>query len=195
MTRRFARNSNASTRSLQKTTTIPLFLPPPLTIMSGYSSIFSSGLLATPRPYRHTNGEPASRASSPDIIDMPIDTTPTNSKPPLNSIPASEDPDSDYFSQSRSRASSNASSINVAPPRLRRRRSSLTVGSTGMGAIKSPMRSAGVALQRSGLMSPGLGQRTRSGSIDVVAGMEDFGSTPNPMTGRMRSGSLGGALR
>ncbi|KAI0057626.1 hypothetical protein BV25DRAFT_1830872 [Artomyces pyxidatus] len=159
--------------------------------MSGYSSIFASGLLAT--PHRHPGSTP-SRSSSPDM--MALDTTPTNSKSPYL-LPTPGDDDVDYFSSPRSRASSTtstASSVQAgAPPRLRRRRSSLTVATTAMGAIKSPLRSASVALQRSGLMTPG--GRARSGSVDVVMGMEDFGSTPNPITGRMRSGSLGGALR
>ncbi|KAI0047405.1 hypothetical protein FA95DRAFT_1226286 [Auriscalpium vulgare] len=160
--------------------------------MSGYSSIFASGLLATPRPYRTAE---SARASSPDI-DMAIDTTPTNSKAPLSMYisGAPADADEDYFSPSRSRASSSASSTGPIPqPRLRRRRSSLTVATGAMGAIKSPLRSAGVAFQRTAL-TPATAGRARSGSVDMLAGMEDFGSTPNPHTGRMRSGSVGGAF-
>ena len=159
---------------------------------SGYSSIFASGLLATPRPHRHTDS-----GSSPMAEDL--ESTPTGLKSHISEYPPSPTPS--YITEmesehSRSRASSTASvsSFTAPPPRLRRRRSSLTVGTSVMGNIKSPLRSAGNALQRTVLMSPTGGSRSRSGSLSV-----DVNNVPQPMSaslnGRMRSGSVGDALR
>lgn len=167
--------------------------------MSGYSSIFSSGLLATPRPNRHADSTP-SRPDSPIIVDSDSDTTPTKLRAVL--IPPSEEM-MDYFLP-RSRASSNASATSVVlggAPRLRRRRSSLSIANNGLSAVKSPQRSAGIALQRSTLMGPG--SRSRSGSTDFgPAGMPraDAGYVSMPSrvgAGRSRSGSgsVSGAMR
>jgi len=160
--------------------------------MSGYSSIFSAGLLATQRPH------------GPDCsinMDTDSDTTPTK----LNAVPTpSSEQMINYFAP-RSRASSNASATSpalsgVGAPRLRRRRSSLSIANNGLSAVKSPQRSAGIALQRTALMSPG--GRVRSGSTDMgsvdlpsVDG-EGYGLVPNRVGGgRSRSGSTGGAIR
>ena len=173
-------------------------------IMSGYSSIFSAGLLATPRPEGHTCYADYSTPSRPDssiTMDSDSDTTPTK----LNAVPTPSSEDSmDYF-MPRSRASSNASATSPMPcgistPRLRRRRSSLCVANNGLSAVKSPQRSAGIALQRTALMSPG--GRVRSGSTDIrpvdlpSTDGERHGLVPNRIGGgRSRSGSMGGAMR
>jgi len=132
--------------------------------MSGYSSIFSSGLLATPRPNAYSDHSTLSNPDSPVNMDSDPDTTPTK----LNTLPIpSSDEAMNYF-MPRSRASSNASATSAllsAAPRLRRRRSSLSVANNGLAAVKSPQRNAGIALQRNSLMVPGA--RARSGSIDV----------------------------
>ncbi|KAI0262335.1 hypothetical protein BC834DRAFT_972129 [Gloeopeniophorella convolvens] len=157
--------------------------------MTGYSSIFSSGLLATPRPSGPVDPYAApSRPDSPTHMDTDLDVTPTKPNTPL--FPYADEA-SDYFA-SRSRTSSNASTASSVlgnAPRLRRRRSSLSVATSGLGAVKSPQRSAGAALQRTSLMGP-IG-RTRSGSIDVGARTDGM-SVPGT---RARSGSTGGALR
>ena len=159
--------------------------------MSGYSSIFSAGLLATQRPH----GLDCSINTDTDS-----DTTPTK----LNAVPTpSSEQVINYFAP-RSRASSNASATSPAlsggAPRLRRRRSSLSIANNGLSAVKSPQRSAGIALQRTAFMSPG--GRARSGSTDMgsvdlpsVDG-EGYGLVPNRVGGgRSRSGSTGGAIR
>jgi hypothetical protein len=130
--------------------------------MSGYSSIFSSGLLATPRPNNYSDYADCSTPDSPINVDSDPDATPTK----LNSLPIFSSEDVVNYFMPRSRASSNASataSVLTGAPRLRRRRSSLSIASNGLSAVKSPQRNAGVALQRSTLMGPG----PRSGSIDV----------------------------
>ncbi|KAH9160554.1 hypothetical protein EDB89DRAFT_2081693 [Lactarius sanguifluus] len=169
--------------------------------MTGYSSIFSSGLLATPRPPRHADPSDYSMSSQTDCsinIDYDPETTPTKLNTPLD--PSFEDV-MDYF-MPRSRTSSNASTNSSAPggvPRLRRRRSSLSVANNGLGAIKSPQRNVGFALQRSTLISPG--GRARSGSVDVgpagVPRHDELCCVPVPgrIGSRSRSGSIGGALR
>ncbi|KAI0248777.1 hypothetical protein BJV78DRAFT_771056 [Lactifluus subvellereus] len=162
--------------------------------MTGYSSIFSSGLLATPRPNRHAPPQPDSLVN----VDTDPDMTPTKLNSPL--IPSSEEM-IEYF-MSRSRASSNASttsSVLASAPRLRRRRSSLSVANTGLAAVKSPQRNASIALQRTVLMVPA--GRARSGSTDFaptsVPRPDEGGYTPVllRMGGRSRSGSTGGTLR
>jgi hypothetical protein len=64
-----------------------------------------------------------------------------------------------------------------------------------MGNIKSPGRSVGNALQRTGLMSP---SRMRSGSVNEFGGF-GVASEETSLAGRMRSGSasanVGGGLR
>jgi hypothetical protein len=172
--------------------------------MTGYSSIFSSGLLATPRPDRHTDYEDYHAA--PPQPDSPMngddpDTTPTklNANTPL--LPSAEEM-MDYF-MSRSRASSNASTTSSVlgnAPRLRRRRSSVNIANNGLGALKSPQRNASTALQRTALM--GSAGRARSGSTDFgstadVPRMDEAGYTPvlGRVGGRSRSGSTGGSLR
>lgn len=173
--------------------------------MSGYSSIFSSGLLATPRPNifsDYVDYSTPSQSCGPVNVDSDPDTTPTK----LNTLPTpSSEEVTDYFIP-RSRASSNASvtsSLNGAP-RLRRRRSSLSVATNGLGAVKSPQRNAGIALQRSALMGMGMGTGVRpsSGSTDVgLTGMSradegSYVSAPSrPVGGRSRSGSTGGTMR
>jgi len=171
-------------------------------MMSGYSSIFSSGLLATPRPNTfsdYVDYSTPSQPYGPQSVDSDPDTTPTK----LNTLPIpSSEEVMDYF-MPRSRASSNASvassGLNGAP-RLRRRRSSMNIGTNGLGAVKSPQRNAGIALQRSALMGTGI--RPRSGSTDVgPTGMPhaDEGgyvlAAGRPVGGRSRSGSTGGTMR
>ena len=169
--------------------------------MTGYSSIFSSGLLATPRPHKHADPSDhsiSSQPGSPINVDRDPDTTPTKLNTPL--VPSFDDV-MDYF-MPRSRTSSNAStnsSVLGGLPRLRRRRSSLSVANNGLGAVKSPQRNAGIALQRSTLISPG--GRARSGSVDVgPAGVPRpdelcYAPVSGRVGGRSRSGSTGGALR
>jgi hypothetical protein len=173
--------------------------------MSGYSSIFSSGLLATPRPNifsDYVDHSTPSQSYGPVNVDSDPDTTPTK----LNTLPTpSSEEVMDYFIP-RSRASSNASvtsSLNGAP-RLRRRRSSLSVATNGLGAVKSPQRNAGIALQRSALMGMGMGTGVRpsSGGTDVgPTGMPradegSYVSAPSRLVGgRSRSGSTGGTMR
>ncbi|KAF8268181.1 hypothetical protein EI94DRAFT_1800776 [Lactarius quietus] len=169
--------------------------------MTGYSSIFSSGLLATPRPRRHADPSDysiPSQPSSPMTVDCDSDTTPTKLNTPL--VPSFDDV-MDYF-MPRSRTSSNASTNDSGLgglPRLRRRRSSVSAANNGLGAVKSPQRNAGIALQRSALI--GSGGRARSGSVDVgPAGIprpDELCCVPvsGRVGGRSRSGSTGGALR
>lgn len=87
-------------------------------------------------------------------------------------------------------------------PKLRRRRSSLTLGTSPMNVIKSPSRSVGSALQlqRHLYASPG---RARSGSTSSIISIgEEVHQTSNNIAsestslfGRMRSGSIGSALK
>jgi hypothetical protein len=164
--------------------------------MPGYSSIFSSGLLATPRPSSYSDYPDCFTPDTPINIDSDPDVTPTK----LNTLPIPSSEEVMNYFMPRSRASSNASatsSLLTGAPRLRRRRSSLSIASNGLSAVKSPQRNAGAALQRSSLMGPSA--RARSGSIDVgPTGMpraDEEGYVPPPSRtggGRTRSGSTGG---
>jgi|ERR1700722_5195459 len=142
--------------------------------MANYSPFFSSGLLA-PNHYTESGALTPSLTSplpTPFSPSYPIDndgsTTPTPSTGP--------DADATIPLSPKS-----------ATPRLRKRRSSLTVSSSPMTAIKSPIRSAGLALQRAmtiGLVSPG---RSHADSGSDMVGV--------PKVERKRSGSLGASLR
>lgn len=170
--------------------------------MSGYSSIFSAGLLATPRPQGHPNSADYATPDCSINVDSDSDTTPTK----LNPVPtpSSSEEVMNYFA-SRGRASSNASATSsvlggVGAPRLRRRRSSLSIANNGLSAVKSPQRNAGIALQRTALMNPG--GRMRSGSTDMgsvdmprVEGERHGHVSSRVGGGRSRSGSMGGAIR
>jgi len=167
--------------------------------MSGYSSIFSSGLLA---PSHHVHVDYAndftpSQPDSPTNVDSEMDTTPTKMNAVL--IPSSEEA-MKYF-MPRSRASSNASatsSVLAAAPRLRRRRSSLSIANNGLSAVKSPQRNAGLALQRSTLVV-GPSGRARSGSIEfgpaVIPLGNDGGYVPVPNRVGGGGGGSTGAIR
>jgi hypothetical protein len=172
--------------------------------MTGYSSIFSSGLLATPRPYRHTDYEDHAtlhQSGSPINADTDPDATPTRLNANTSSLMPSSEETTDYL-MSRSRASSNASTTSSVlgnAPRLRRRRSSLSVANNGLGAVKSPQRNAGIAFQRTALMSTA--NRARSGSTDYgtpgIPRADEGGYAPasGRIGGRSRSGSMGGTVR
>lgn len=73
---------------------------------------------------------------------------------------------------------------NAEHPRIRRRRSSINIGASPMALIKSPVRNAGAALQRTGFMSP---TRHRATSVSMNEASEN-----NSLFGRLRSGSVGG---
>lgn len=73
---------------------------------------------------------------------------------------------------------------NAERPAMRRRRSSINIGASPMALIKSPIRNAGAALQRTGFMSP---TRHRAASVSMNEAFEN-----NSLFGRLRSGSVGG---
>jgi hypothetical protein len=167
--------------------------------MSGYSSIFSAGLLASPRPQGHPNSADYATPDCSINMDSDSDTTPTKFNP--LPTPSSSEDVMNYFAQ-RGRASSNASvtsSVLGGAPRLRRRRSSLSIANNGLNAVKSPQRNAGMALQRTALMSPGgraHSGSTDKGSVDLSCVGEGHGLVPSRVgSGRSRSGSTGGAMR
>ncbi|KAI0744224.1 hypothetical protein C8Q80DRAFT_1272792 [Daedaleopsis nitida] len=165
-----------------------------------YSSFFSSGLLApqaltprstTPRPSSPTTPRAASSS-------LPDETTPTAPA----TLPDRDHPHVGDDSQV-------LPTISVAPsddsrPRLRRRRSSLAGAGSPLTAMKTsaPVRQAAASAQRS--------LRSRSGSdasiLSTASGIATFvdhsgsptaRSSPKPggIVGRLRSGSLGTALR
>ncbi|KAF8448760.1 hypothetical protein L210DRAFT_3523065 [Boletus edulis BED1] len=138
--------------------------------MATYSSFFSSGLLA-PRVARCTTpvlpSSPMAVSASPlDPVDRRLSLTPT---PPGQTSPCAKVP---------------TVPANAERHRMRRRRSSINIGASPMALIKSPVRNAGAALQRTGLMSP---TRHRAASIGINEAFEN-----NSLFGRLRSGSVGG---
>ncbi|KAF5379444.1 hypothetical protein D9615_006566 [Tricholomella constricta] len=175
--------------------------------MTTYSAFFSSGLLAPHHAsfsgYGQLNADsyPDYDASSPATPSSPL---------PDSDIEVERDreitPTPDAPSRSMSSSSSNSSAnpcTTQAPPRLRRRRSSLTVGTSPMNSIRSPTRTAGAALQlQMHLPNP---TRSRSGSLSASTSQTDMygkvGKSSNvasegtSLVGRMRSGSVGTVLR
>src|SRR6267154_2312672 len=104
--------------------------------MSGYSSIFSAGLLATPRPQGHPNSADYTTPDCSINLDSDSDTTPTK----LNAVPTPSSEDVVNYFAPRDRASSNASVTSsvlggVGAPRLRRRRSSFSIVNNGLSAV------------------------------------------------------------
>jgi len=143
-----------------------------------YSSFFSSGLLAVrhsppPSPTCPSPDSPLILPSTPsrDISDIEEDSTPTAFV---------------YFDKSNPNGGGER-------PRLRKRRSSLTVATSPIAQIKSPMRNANTAVQRQNT----LGNRSRSGSASDYGQSRSSGlaTDGNSLIGRLRSGSVGTALR
>lgn len=154
--------------------------------MTTYSAFFSSGLLAAPHMYssRLYNNKHEASPSLLGMGDMLDDTSDIEVDRSTTPTPATVPSDSQSHH---------------ALPRLRRRRSSLTVGTSPINCIKSPTRAAGNALQlqRHLFASP---SRSRSGSIDSVLGEElpqlnNIASKSTSLLSRMRSGSVGTTLK
>ncbi|KAF8240266.1 hypothetical protein L208DRAFT_1384742 [Tricholoma matsutake] len=155
--------------------------------MASYSAFFSSGLLAPPSTqykFNYDKSSPIIPSSSLPDSDIEVDTehedTPTRVLPPTPQLPA----------QSSTR------------PRLRKRRSSLTIRTSPMTAIRSPTRNAGAALQLQ-LHLTTSPSRSRSGSFNRAnetgiyngGGIGNIASESTSLVGRMRSGSVGSILR
>jgi hypothetical protein len=151
--------------------------------MASYSAFFSSGLNA-------------SRSPSPSPFDA--DPKPSTVVHPTLSADLDADYDmalgsapSDATNTSHARSRSRSSSQSSVGKTLRKRKSSLTLGSVRptLAAIKSPSRSAGTAFSKHiTAMSLSLGPAPAAPSYNAA-------SADSTTKNRMRSGSLGGALR
>lgn len=194
---------------------------------AGYSALFSAGLLA-PSGFNHDNlprtpsRDRATKGGS-NNLHIPIgDSSPIRPVSPLprarsgsesdttdtdmDLSDADHDMETDFKrditptqqSVARARAGS-GSSGNGTMPRLRRRRSSLTIATSPMNVIRSPIRTAGNALQLQRVMN-----RSRSGSLasspptetvfNFFGGGSNEASHGTSLMGRLRSGSVGAAL-
>ncbi|KAJ8515902.1 hypothetical protein ONZ45_g6741 [Pleurotus djamor] len=170
--------------------------------MASYSAFFSSGLLAPYQSYTTTNASSFDLSPIRPVSPLPnahdIDRTATPT-------PSSHRGSSDLQQIDEDAPSSNLTSSpqSSSGPRLRKRRSSLTVGMSPMNNIRSPQRSAGAAAARYAHHSISISSpsRSRSGSIGAVAadlfgaGYANVASEGTSLVGRMRSGSVGGALK
>ncbi|TFK20261.1 hypothetical protein FA15DRAFT_659229 [Coprinopsis marcescibilis] len=185
--------------------------------MTGYSALFSAGLLATSYGFPKTPSKDRSSNYS-DTLPLPLrDGSPVR---PVSPLPGSSDSDVDMDcdsareatptqqSVSAAAASTSATTTTKSQPRLRKRRSSLTITTSPMTSIRSPMRTAGAALQLQrhlALASPG--SRSRSGSMTqppsavegtfssvyVPGAGSSMGTEGTSIMGRLRSGSMGSA--
>ncbi len=167
----------------------PSHLPPPLSstylstsTMTAYSAFFSSGLLA-PRHIFTAN------LNVNSFIDSP-------SSPLLDDASDIEVDDDRHMSVPETMVAANS----VLRPRLRKRRSSLSIG-TSINALKSPSRNASTALQIQ-IHLQSSPSRSRSGSLSSVMGtlveneyQPNIASQGTSLVGRMRSGSVGTSLR
>lgn len=186
---------------------------------TAYSAFFSSGLLAPPQLYpksaRTPPSSPGLLPSSPGLVPSPRSASPVADDSDIEDFDINMDTDeprrfptptpSSVGGRSRS-----GSVVSVAQhaqqaqkPRLRRRRSSINVGTSPMNVIKSPQRNAGSALQLQQRLSGSIG-RSRGGSLSFL-GLGPPSTEPNSqngqnvasqstsLLGRMRSGSVGGA--
>ncbi|TBU33620.1 hypothetical protein BD311DRAFT_844622 [Dichomitus squalens] len=157
----------------------------------GYSSFFSSGLLAP-----HTPSAQAPRESSPStprasVANLPPDdTTPTAHTTTTNAV-----------HESQVLPSISIPAADDSRPRLRRRRSSLAGSASPLTNIKSsgPIRNATASVQRSLRARSGSDASVLSTASAASAANENSntntGSKPTGIIGRLRSGSLGTALR
>ncbi|KAI1795653.1 hypothetical protein LXA43DRAFT_913738 [Ganoderma leucocontextum] len=161
----------------------------------GYSSFFSSGLLAPKVP-----ASQPSRSSSPTTPRAATATLPQDDVTPTAPTRTHENvPD-----ESQVLPSISIPSADDSRPRLRRRRSSLAGATSPLTAMKTsgPIRAATASVQRS--------LRARAGSDASVISTTSIGSLslhesapvvakgaskPAGIVGRLRSGSLGTALR
>jgi hypothetical protein len=144
-----------------------------------YSSFFASGLMAT----RHTPPPPSPIMSIPDSPIIPC--TPTREISDIEETTPTRVP---------------CVSQNGERPKLRKRRSSLTVATSPFAQIKSSMRNANTAVQRQTTFGFTLGNRSRSGSVhdNFAYGqtrLNGFATENNSLLGRLRSGSVSTALR
>ncbi|TFK66141.1 hypothetical protein BDN72DRAFT_160747 [Pluteus cervinus] len=177
----------------------------------------TSKLLYTKSPYLYSPAAPSSPSAIPDDSDVEDseerEGTPTPGRIAAQAAAAATHPNSQLTNDSsydiasedattagiHSRSHSAASSSSA--PRLRRRRSSLTVGASPMTAIKSATRTAEAAAQLQRRLS--VNGRPRSGSVGgllggmPLEGQQDPSGAQAPssssLLGRMRSGSVGGA--
>ncbi|KAF6760810.1 hypothetical protein DFP72DRAFT_881529 [Ephemerocybe angulata] len=159
--------------------------------MASYSAFFSSPI----RP-----ASPLPTHSDAIVVDEPMELdypSGRESTPTQHTVTAS-------LQAAAKITSTAAGSSATAQPRLRRRRSSLTIGVSPLTAIRSPTRTVGAALQmqRHLAMNPG---RSRGGSLSssnppsAVEGFMMFGmatsssvaSEGTSLAGRLRSGSVG----
>lgn len=137
-----------------------------------YSSFFSSGLSAiqnlTPPPS-------PTQLVRPDSPIVPL--TPTREA-------------TDVINQDPTPTAANPSQgLGAERPKLRRRRSSLTVNTSPLVQLKGSYRGATVAVQRQ--------NRSRSGSVNDFSQPRSIGfaTEENNIIGRLRSGSIGNSLR
>lgn len=165
---------STSNRSSTVTTTTSLFTSTLLTVSlpMSYSSFFSSGLSAI------QNFTPPPSPTQPVRPDSPIvPLTPTREVTDItdhDSTPTAANP-SQGFGAER--------------PKLRKRRSSLTVNTSPLVQLKGSYRGAAAAVQRQ--------NRSRSGSVNDFSQPRSIGfvTEENNIIGRLRSGSVGHSLR
>ncbi|KAK0452764.1 uncharacterized protein EV420DRAFT_1482072 [Desarmillaria tabescens] len=151
--------------------------------MTAYSAFFSSGLLA-PRHIFTAN------LNVNSFIDSP-------------SSPLFDDASDIEVDDGRGHTlvtETTATTNSALRPRLRKRRSSLSIG-TSINALKSPSRNASTALQFQ-IHLQASPSRSRSGSLSSVMGtlvenqfQPNVASEGTSLVGRMRSGSVGTSLR
>jgi len=137
-----------------------------------YSPFFSSGLSAI---QRFTPPPSPTQPVRPDSPIVPL--TPTREE-------------TDIADQDTTPTAANPSQgIGAERPKLRKRRSSLTVNTSPLVQLKGSYRGATAAVQRQ--------NRSRSGSVNDFSQSRSssFATEENNIIGRMRSGSIGNFLR
>jgi cytoskeletal protein RodZ len=173
--------------------------------ITGYSAFFSSGLLAPPRK---TSPELTPCSPSAFLLSSPLGHSsprPTGEDEPMDEDGRATTPTPGTSERPPNSTGSNTSTATVtAVSRLRRRRSSLTISTSPATQLKT---SASRPVLNTAVVT-----RTRSGSIvasgplsdaqglGVAGGRKRSGSnarasSDTSLMGRLRSGSLGTALR
>lgn len=172
----------------------------------GYSSFFSSGLLAVetePAASRTHTPDPSTPRSNYNTLD---DTTPTAA---THTIPAAAQAADEILPVLTQAIEINDSPPSQDRPRMRRRRSSLGLNASPVSTLKgnsTPRAAVPGHLQRQsmgvvGIVTP---NRSRAGSVAEAGSFlsraamsiaSNDATSGNSIVGRMRSGSVGTALR
>lgn len=164
-----------------------------------YSSVFSAGLLAPPRAsYDHDRTPTSSPAPSPRAMPRVLPAMDPGSPMHLLERERSTTPTPTHYRplappspRTPARRDENAVPRRGAPPSLRKRKSSLSVAQSPIPLLKT--RPSFLLRSRSGSMNEAAGMMASASPLGRHVSESSIGG--GGLISRMRSGSVGGAIR